>query len=180
MKEVNLFESYLKTPDKKALLGQSLKIGAMVLLAAYCIAASGIFSYWLVVKQKDNSLVRKIEDQRQQIAGLKTVESLHLLIKERLKLLGSTELADRVDYSLLLTEIERVEVPGMRITDIQVGVEGEMLFSGEAQDAVALSEFLEKLEEIGKARQEGLIEVTEANRSKEGMYIFSITSNAKY
>lgn len=177
MKEVNLFESYLKTPDKKALIGQSLKIGAVVMLAAYCIVASGIFSYWLILKQKDNSLTRKIEDQRQQIASLKAVESLHLLIKERLKILGSVELADRVDFSLLLAEIEKVRVPGMTIADFEAGADGKLVLNGEAQDAVVLAEFLEKLERMGQSRKEGFIEVSEASRSKEGLYNFSITSN---
>lgn len=179
MKEINLFESYLKTPAEKVKLFRLVRLVTVVGLAAYCVAVGGVISYWLLLKQQVGSLDRKIEAQRLQITQLKETESLHALIKERLRVLSSTEIQSRPNLGLVIADVEKVLPPGVWFSDLSFEKEGAVVLDGGAESAVAFADFLRRLAEVGGTKKDGWIEVKSADRGVDGNYRFSTQSYAQ-
>lgn len=178
MKEVNLFDSYLKTASLGRKTLRLARTGAVVLLAAYCVLASGIFSYWLMLRQKDRSLETKIENQKSRISAYRETESLHLLIKERLRVLSAEDISSRLDLAKVISETEAILPEGVRLEDLSVGSGGVVVLSGEAKDAFSLDAFLKNLTDFEKNKNGRWIELDKVSRGPEGSYNFSIKKNA--
>lgn len=179
MKEINLFQIHRKIAEKEAGVIRKAKIISLLLLIFYCLVATGIFSFWLILKRQNEAVVSKIKYQKQRINELNTVESLHIFVKQRLSALSPLFEKETIEYKETLTQLEELLPEGVVLTKIELVEEGSLELSGEAPNAVIFADFLERLLASGNEEFAESVEMSSTSRQEDGSYKFSLNVNVK-
>lgn len=179
MKEINLFKAYLAVPQQKRDLVRKVRVVMIVALALYCLSLAGVFSYWLILKRQASTLSEKIENQRQKISRYQKVETLHVLVKQRLAALTPVLSSKTPGYHQILDELESIAPEGVVFTNFDFTTEGGFKCSAEAPNAVILAIFLERFLDLKNSVLPDNIDLSSVTRSKDGEYSFALTFNAK-
>ncbi|MFC1727223.1 hypothetical protein ACFL0Y_01745 [Patescibacteria group bacterium] len=174
MREVNLFKIYLTRPEKQKAVERKVKVISLLVLLSYCLLAAGIFSYSLYLKRKDTKLSQNIEIQKTNITNLKPVELVNAFVKHRLSAIELFMTPRPIDYSLALTEFETLVPSQIKVNQLKLDLEGKLVVEGEAQDVLALTDFVDGL--ISDEADDFIDRVTlsTASRNEEGNYSYSL------
>ncbi len=179
MKEINLIESYLKKPKIGAEIKRQTRVIVLVFLLAYCLVTAAVFSYWFVLKNKSESLVKKSQAQEVKIKEYQKVESLHVLVKQRLAALVPLFDKEPVDTTRVLNRLEELLPPGVTVKDIGFDGLDEFKISGEAESVVAFVDFLNRLQNLEKDDYFKGVELTSAVRAENRRYSFDVVLNVQ-
>jgi len=176
---INLLKVERKRDERLVNLAHSLKVGSIVLLIFYSLMVTALFSFSIYLGQESTKTTKEIETKQRQLEGLKKVESLQLVLKQRLSSL--TELMSKrgASYQEWLSQLDQKSEPGITIKQITILDSGVMKISGSASQATVLTRFLDKLAEENPIFS--TVVLTSISRQKDGSYLFNIdlkTSNA--
>ena len=178
MKEINLFDAYVKVPQKKLDLIRKTRVVSIVFLIAYCLVLAGVFSYWLVLKGQASSLSKKIETQQREIKRYEKTETLHVLVKQRLLALAPFLAKASVNQPQVLGEIESLVPEGIVLGSFNFKDDGGFGCEGQARDALVLGEFLDKVVQLNEDNFPEKIDLSSVSRVEEGGYSFALSFNA--
>ena len=145
MAEINLFKIFLTKPEKQKLLERRVRVVSLVSLVAYCLVAAVVVSYWLYIRRKNESILEKIEVQKENIEKLKPVELSHAYVKQRLSALVAFWEGADYDFEKTLTGLEAMKPEGINITQVNLDLNGHLQFKGQASSSLVLAEFLDGL-----------------------------------
>jgi len=151
-----------------------IKIGTIFLLVLYCLLVVAIFSFWLVVNRESQTIAQKIKIEEAKIVGLHQVESLQLLLKQRLSALTEVVEVDGLEPKYWLGYLDELVPEEVALEEINWDAKGTIGASGISSNAVVLANFLEKLKgetDKGKVASSTLISAT---RKEEGAYSFGL------
>jgi hypothetical protein len=177
---INLLKPQRAKDERLVSLAHSLKVGSIVLLIFYCLAVAALFSFSIYLGQISEKTSQQIEIKKRQLEGLKKVESLQLVLKQRLSSLTELISGEKVSYQEWLDQLDKILEPGITIKEISITDSGVMTISGDASQATVLARFLDKL--AGENPIFSTVVLSSISRQKDGSYLFNVdlkTSNAK-
>jgi len=162
----------------KTKLFHSLKVGSLVLILAYCLVMGAVFSYWLFLSQQTAKINNEIAVKKTKIASLKEVESLQLVLKQRLSNLDKFFSAKKgPPFDTLLSFIGQTSAE-IRVKELKIA-EDKMNFSGIAPNMAALEKFLQDLKSEQSSALFSKITLSSVDRQEDGSYLFNILLETK-
>lgn len=155
-----------------------IRIGTIFLIVFYCLVAVAIFAFGLVVLRESQVVADKIELEKTRLSDLYEVESLQLLLKQRLSSLAKVVETDGAKPKYWLNYLDSLAPEGIAIegTEWKSNGAGELAveLSGIAGNAVVLADFLNTLKQ--ETDKEKIVSSTlvSATRQIEGVYDFNL------
>jgi hypothetical protein len=157
----------------------SLKVGTLVLILAYCLASAAVFSYWLFLSNQTSKVNNEITVKKTKIAALKDVESLQVVLKQRLfsldKFFSSKKGAS--NFNNLLAFINQISAD-ITIRELKIA-EDKMDFTGLAPNMMVLENFLKDLKGDESSSLFSKITLSSIDRQEDGSYLFSVLLEIK-
>lgn len=172
---IDFLQAYKKSVSKEAPYLKFLNLGSLVVLVAYCLLVGAIFSYWIYLRQESQNISSQIAIKKQKVKEFEKIELLQIVLKERLSLLNNLFLEKRSDYFQLLTYFQGVSPEGVGIEKITLSENGEGTLEGKADNAQALSAFLENLTPVTNTTPLSEVVLSSSTREKDGSYKFSLS-----
>lgn len=173
--EINLLKAQRRRLDLKK-ISRPVKIGFLVFLIGYILVALAIFSYFTYLNYNSFSLKREIESKKGQIQQMKKVESLLVISKQRLGVLGDFLGKKTANYASLLEKIRSLTAEEVNLDKLEIEETGNILLHGQADNAVVLASFLERI--LGEKTFTD-IRVNTLSRAKTGIYNFELLIETK-
>lgn len=179
LKGINLLtEARKQTPARQTQFLRLAKTGSVVLLVFYCLVAGGVFSFWFSTQRLSREVEEEIMIKKEQIADLKRIESLQVLLKQRLSALEVLSSEKSPDYKALLVYFDRFPPGEVTINEILLSAGGQISFSGQAVNSLTLANFLDSLS-WEKNDLFSQVILSSVGRQKDGSYLFSLNLQAE-
>lgn len=163
-------------PTKKPALGEKrawrrLKILAGAVLASYIIFIGALVFFSLFISFSQRKLKQEVGQVEAKIKALEKRESQVLTIKGRAELANKI-LGERVSQKELLSRVQNLSLVGISLFEINMAP-GKLNFSGEAQNALVLGDFLDRLSQTTWS----WVRLASLARTSKGVYSFSLETN---
>jgi len=157
----------------------SLKVGTLILILAYCLVSAAVFSYWLFLSNQTNKINNEIAVKKTKITALKDIESLQVVLKQRLfsldKFFASKKEAG--NFNDLLAFINQTAT-GLTIKELKI-TEDKMNFTGLAPNMMILENFLNDLKNNESSSLFSKITLSSIDRQEDSSYLFSVLLEIK-
>ncbi|MCX6725807.1 MAG: hypothetical protein NT052_00615 [Candidatus Shapirobacteria bacterium] len=177
--EIDFLKGQRSEKEKRIKFLRSLKVGSIIFLIAFILVVGAIFSYRLYLNSQNEKIINESNLKRQKIESLKGLESLQVVLEQRLKALNQFFKEDkRPNFPKILAFFDKISQV-VNIKDLNITSDGKMNISGESSDILTLTGFLENLE--SKEAQEIFSQITVSSldkKEKEG-YLFVILFQIK-
>ncbi|OGV89696.1 hypothetical protein A2Z41_02460 [Microgenomates group bacterium RBG_19FT_COMBO_39_10] len=171
-KEINLLQAdkLSFTEKRRSFL---LKIGTIFLIVLYCLLVAVVFSYGLVVTRESQVVTKKIAVKKAELVGLEEMESLQFLVKQRLSVLTRLVGTETPQPEYWLNYLDDLMIQGIALESVKWSSNGEIIFSGLADNAPVLSSFLKSLKEAVDDGDVTSSTLVSASRQEDGIYNFN-------
>ncbi|MBU1126744.1 MAG: hypothetical protein ABIH88_02280 [Patescibacteria group bacterium] len=156
-----------------------LRFVSIISLIVYCSVAGAIFLYSF---SQENSLLKieeNLKKETQALERLEEVESLHVLLKQRLSFLRPILTEREIPFKSVFSYFDELLINGVSITDVVWHSPDIFEFSGVAENGVSLSSYLERLGAEVEVDKVDSVNLLSATRRKEGDYAFDIEVDLK-
>jgi len=177
--EINFLAGQRANLEKKAKISRIAKVSSFIVLIAYFLIVGVVFSYWFFLNNQIENTFSQITLKKNKIENLENIESLQVLLKQRLSSLNKFFKGDkRPDFVSFLSYFE--DVPqGVRIKGFVATGIGELTISGESSNVVVLGEFLDKFQKDGISSLFSNVTLSTLDRQTDGSYMFVISLETK-
>lgn len=183
VQEIDFLKSRKQAGLKQLRQRRFLKIGSLIFLISYCLVAGGIFAFWLYLDQANQGVEKEITLKKEQIVELKSIESLQILLKQRLSLLTSLFSQKTPAYSQVFLSFEQMTTAfdGLSLTEFGLLEDKKkMVVAGTAINAIVLGNFLEELKRSTEMEKHfAKISLNSMSRQAGGSYNFSLALDVK-
>lgn len=149
-----------------------LRIGSFLLLIVCCLALAAALAFSINISQTKKALATQTQIKKEKIEGLKKVESLQTILKQRLSSLVEFKKKDTISYAKVMDEVLKTALSGVTITDIAIDEKNLVVIEGKAPDSSILGAFLDKL-----SSQDSLFApatLSSLVRQENGSYLFTV------
>jgi len=178
-KEINFLAGQRASLEKKAEISRIAKMGSFIVLIAYLLIVGALFSYYFYLNNQIKKTDLQITQKESRITDLKEIESLQVLLKQRLSSLNKFFKNDkRPDFISFLSFFEDVPA-GVKIKNLTVATAAELTVSGESSNVVVLGEFLDKFKEEKASSLFSEVTLSTLDRQTTGAYLFVVSLKAK-
>ncbi len=168
----------LLQPDKISLVEEKrsfyLKLGTIFLVIIYCLVVVVIFSFGLLVRWEYQIVTKGVEQTIIKLNDLREVESLQMLLKQRLSYSMEIVTRERLDPKYWLKYIDSLVPEGVALEEVQWSYGGLVNLSGMAGNALYLSDFLNNIKEAADEEKFSQGTLVSATRHPEGTYTFNL------
>lgn len=148
--------------------------GIIFLAVFYLLVASGILFSVFYYRNENNQILVKIDQKKKKIDQLQKIESLQVLVKERLSALTKILNEKRINFSETVSYFEDLgREKNLVFNKIEIEEGGLVRVSGRTTDRLTIMNFLEELERQETPFLE--INLNSLLRNKDGGYDFSLT-----
>lgn len=177
LKGINLLITEKKFSAKKIQIIRLVKVGSVILLIFYCVVAVGTFSVWAYLQSESQKVQEELNLKKQRITALKKIESLQVVLKQRLSSLNQVLGEKKFDYKGVLAYLEGLSSPEITLGGIDLSSDGKLSFSGTATNAFSLGDFIEKV-----SSEEGIfssVVLSSVSRKADAGYKFGLDVEVK-
>lgn len=165
---INLLPGIKPTLEEKR-VSKKIRTWGTVILAGYVIFVAGIFIIGATLSLQRSQVKGKVTALEQQIKSEQKKESLELALKGRIGEVGKI-IKGRVSYASLITKILSLAPTGVSFQELDFS-QSKISLSGEATNALVMTDFLEKLK---KETDFSWVYLNSLSRTKTGGYSFSL------
>lgn len=151
-----------------------VRIGTIFLIVFYCLVVVAVFSFGLVTLRESQVVADKIALEKAKLSALQEVESLQLLLKQRLSSLVKVVEVDGLEPKYWLNYLDGLVPEGIAIENSAWSADGKVELSGIAGNAVIMADFLERLKQATDEEKIASSTLVMATRKTEGVYSFSL------
>ncbi len=151
-----------------------VKIGTIFLIVFYCLVVVALFAFGLVVLRESRLVANKIELEKVRLNELQEVESLQLMLKQRLSSLTKVVEVDGIEVKHWLDYLDNLVPEGVAIENSEWNAGGKVELSGLAANAVVLADFLDTLKQKTDEEEIAKSTLISATRQTEGIYDFTL------
>lgn len=151
-----------------------IRVGAIIIIVFYCLLVVALFSFGLVVVRESQVVANKIESEKAKLSELQEVESLQLLLKQRLSSLAKVVEAGGLEPKYWLNYLDNLVPEEIAIENSDWSTEGKVELSGIASNAVVLADFLDTLKQKTDEEKIAKSTLVSATRQIEGVYSFTL------
>lgn len=148
------------------------KVGSLVLLIVYCLVLAATVAFSINIGQTKKAVATETQIKKGKIEGLKKVESLQAILKQRLFSLAEFKKKDTVSYSGIFNEILGITESGVTINNVSLGAENLVVVEGSALNTSILSNFLDRLSGNESAFSQAIL--SSLTRQEDGSYSFTV------
>lgn len=172
-KGINLLRVKEEVSERAIKFKRFLQVGSILLLIFYILILGGVFSFWFI-QQRESQIVReKVKQAEAKITELQKIESLQLVLKERLQSLTSIFGKEEINYKDVLSQLERLTPSGVDLESIDLAKDGGITISGSAENSLSLGEFLVNLTDPEEENFES-VALSSISREENGIFKFSL------
>ncbi len=144
--EIDFLKGTRGEREKRLKFLRMVKTFSILLLLVYCLIVAVFFSYSFYLTSSSRKTTREISLKKSKIESLKEIETLQIVLKQRLSsLLKFFEGQKTADFTALLDYFSKRTQQGISIRDLSLSPDGKIKFSGEAVDVIALGQLLDNL-----------------------------------
>jgi Tfp pilus assembly protein PilN len=179
MEGINLLRAHQALPQQKRHSLRLIRISTVVFLIIYCLFVSGVFSYWIYLRGENEKLVTQSQRHKETLKSLESLESQHVLIKQRLSALIPFFDRLKVEYQDILISLENIAPDQVVFSSLNADQDGNFSFKAQASNAVVLAAFIDSLMVIDQVKGAKLVSLESAARQADGAYIFSVKFDAQ-
>jgi hypothetical protein len=174
-KEINFLVGQRASLEKKAEISRMAKTGSFIVLIAYLLIVGALFSYYFYLNNQIKKTDLQITQKENKIEDSKEIESLQVLLKQRLSSLNKFFKNDkRPDFVSFLSFFEDIPA-GVKIRNLTVATTAELTVSGESSNVVVLGEFLDKFKEEKASSLFSEVTLSTLDRQTSGIYLFVVS-----
>ncbi len=170
---VNLINLEARKNLQLAKLKAQIKQAVLAIVGIFIVLSFLFFLAFLTVQATFKNNERKINILKEQIKVLEKNESYTVTIADRVKGVN-TILKERKSYLGLLTDLEKLLVPGFQLQNLQFASTGELKISGQCLDTASLTDFNDQVEAIRQKSRYKRIVFPAVTRSLTGDYLISL------
>jgi len=177
-KEIDFLKGQRGTTFSKTKLAHTLKVGSIMVLLAYLLVVAAVFSYWFFLERQGVDINREIAAKKTKIESLKEVESLQVVLKQRLSTLDKFFLAQKgTTVDDLLAYIGQVSSQ-IEIKELKIN-ENKVNLSGSATNILTLENFLQELKNENSSVLFSQVILSSLDRQEDGSYFFNLVLEVK-
>lgn len=172
--KINLLQETQKVKTRLRQWGVLLQTVSIVILVIYGFIVFSIFSYSIFLGSQQNRVTKKIDDRKNTIEELRSVEIKHLLVKEKIGLIRGIFQDYGINHSKV-TSLYSFLIDKIIVGDIKYAEEeGAIRFGGRVLDIVGFTSFMDEI--VAYAQEESFSPVLlgEISRNDRGEYFFEI------
>jgi len=177
--EIDFLKGARGEREKRLKFLRMVKTFSILLLLAYCLVVAAFFSYGFYLTTASKQIVRETALKKNKIEALKEIETLQIVLKQRLSnLVKFFDSQKTSDFPALLDYFSKT-TQGISVRELSLSPDGKIKFSGEAAEMTALGQSLENL--TGEEATQFFSSVVLSNLDKKegGGYLFTILLEAK-
>lgn len=172
--QIDFLQEFKKKESTAKKVAPILNKIIILLIIGYLLIGGGVLTLFFYYQNENNQLQNKIEQKKKRIVQLEKVESLQVLIKERLSALTKILDEKRLDYPEIFSYFENLgKEKNLIFNKIEIEENGLIRVSGRVADRILIIDFLEELEKNQNPFSE--ITLNSLAKNKEGGYDFSLT-----
>lgn len=172
-KSFNLINKEAKQTLDFLKLKKKIKFLAFGLVGVFIIALILVMGILLLTKSSIQANQRKKASIENEIKSLEKIEILAAITSKRIKMID-TILQERKSYSPLITDIESISVSGFNIEGLSIETDGTIKISGICDGLESLTNFNNRIEELGMLKKYSQIVYPSVGRNKDGKYNLSL------
>lgn len=177
--EIDFLKGQRSEREKRVKFLRNLKVGSTIFLIAFILIVGVIFSYWFYLNSQNEKIINESNLKRQKIESLKELESLQIVLKQRLSTLGKFFKEDKKpNFSKILAFFDKIS-QGINIKNLNISADGKLNISGDSADILTLTGFLENLESKDAQEIFSQIIVSSLDKREKGGYSFVILFQIK-
>ncbi len=160
------------TVVEKQIIGRLKKISLLVLVV-YALVTGILLGGGYYFSLESRNLSRQASQLETRIKSFQKVETLEVLIKDRIvnsqKILGARSHPEET-----LTKIINIVEEGVNISEIDFGVKDRLTFSVDTRDVTSMEIFLEKIKKVLAELGYQTVRLEMISRNKNGGYYFQL------
>jgi len=166
--------------EKRLKFLRLVKTFSLLLLLAYCLVVAAFFSYSFYLTTASKQIARETALKKNKIEALKEIETLQIVLKQRLSnLLKFFDSQKTSDFPALLDYFSKT-TQGISVKELSLSPDGKIKFSGEAAEMTALGESLENLTSEEASQFFSSVVLSSLDKKEGGGgYLFTILLEAK-
>lgn len=166
--------------EKRLKFLRLVKTFSLLLLLAYCLIVTAFFSYGFYLTTASKQIVRETALKKNKIEALKEVETLQIVLKQRLSnLLKFFDSQKNSDSPALLDYFSRITL-GVSVKELSLSPDGKIKFSGETAEMTTLGQVLENLTGEESGQFFSSVVLSSLDKKEDGSsYLFTIFLEAK-
>ena len=178
--EIDFLRGTRSEREKKARFLRMVKTFSILLLLVYCLVIAVFSSYGFYLTSASKQIARESALKKSKIESLKEIETLQIVLKQRLSsLVKFFDNQKTPNFTSLLDYFDQI-AQDLNIRELSFSADGKIKFSGEASDVIAIGQLLENLtnEEATKIFSSVILSNLDKNE-KDVSYSFTILLESK-
>lgn len=176
--EIDFLKGQKGASSAKTNFFRSLKVGSIVILLTYFLFIAAVFSYWFFLGKQLSDISQQIVTQKNKVNNLKEVESLQVVLKQKLSILNKFFLSQKgQSFNNLLSYISQISAQ-IKIKDLKMGKD-KINLSGSSPSIPILEKFLQELKNDKSLTLFSQITLSSLDRQEDGNYFFNLILEVK-
>lgn len=173
-KEIDFLKSKRKEYYRIQKIIHLLNVGSLVVLIFYCSTVAATIFLLQRLKNESQSLTNQTNIKKAQIEQYKEVISFQYVLKQRLAYMVNVFSKKKISTAEVFSFFQRSLETGILIKKLDITDKNEIIFSGQANNVVILSDFLNifKTEEAKILFSKTMI--SSLSRQKDGSYLLNL------
>lgn len=173
--EIDFLKGTRSEREKKARFLRLIKTASILILLVYCLILAAFFSYSFYLNSSSKKVALEITSKRSKIEYLKEIETLQLILKQRLSsLLKFFDSKKTYNLTTLLDFFDQI-AKDTSIRELSFSPNGNIKFSGEAIDIIAMGRLLENLTDEQASKNFSSVILSNLDKNEnEASYLFTI------
>ena len=167
-----LAKKELATTEEKEVVSKLKKI-AVITLIIYTLVVVGLMGGQFFLSREKQNLVSRASQLESRIKTFQKVESLGILIKDRLGKCSQI-ISSRTKPEVILTKIINAQEEGIKIFEVELAKNEEVKLAAESSDVGSLERFTEKIKKVFQDEGYQTIVLETVNRTKDGGYSLNL------
>jgi len=164
----------LASKEEKEVLGK-VKRTLVVTLLIYALFVVSLLGLQFFLSREKQNLVSQESQLESRIKTFQKVETLEVLIKDRLGK-GAKIISSRTHPEVILTKIINAREEGVEILEVELAKSEEVKLAAESSDVGSLERFMDKIKKVFQEEEFQTIILETVTRTKEGGYSLGLTA----
>ena len=162
----------ITTTEEKEITSKIKKIIAITLII-YTLIVAGLIGSQFFLSREKQKIATQASQLESRIKGFQRVESLEVLIKDRVGKCANI-ISSRTQPEIILTKIINVKEEGVEITSVELEKNQKVKLTAGSEDVGSLEKFTDEIKEVFSGEGYQIVILEGVSRTKDGGYSLSL------
>ncbi len=164
----------IATTEEKEITSKLKKI-VVITLVIYTLIVAGLIGSQFFLSKEKQKITSQASQLESRIKGLQKVESLEVLIKDRIEKCANI-IGSRTHPEIILAKIINAKEEGVEITSIELEKNQKVKLAAQSEDVNSLEKFTGKIKAIFSGEGYQIVILESVSRTKDGGYNLSLVA----